>query len=164
MRYFLKYVFYNNRSDLARASDGIRDGRQRRRGKTDVWEASYCVLVSINEKEEDDRDDDDEYYNDQVVVDDDDDDYQVVDDDNNYDDDDDAYYQVDDNDDDDDDDAYYQVDDNDNYCGDVYFSRLYQVSDYSKERRAVDFWTRHLQANKVRLVCCHRYLFTQHHS
>ena len=115
---------------MARASDGIRDGRQRRRGKTDVWEASYCVLVSINE--EDDDDDDDEYYNDQVVVDDDDD--------------------------------YYQVDDNDNYSGDVYFSRLYQVSDYSKERRAVDFWTRHLQANKVRLVCCHRYLFTQHHS
>ena len=163
MRYFLKYVFYNNRSDLARASDGIRDGRQRRRGKTDVWEASYCVLVSINEKEEEDDDDDDEYYNDQVVVDDDDDDYQVVDDDNNYDDDDVVDYQVDD-DDDDDDDAYYQVDDNDNNCGDVCFSRLYKVSDYSKERRAVDFGTRHLQANKVRLVCCHRYLFTQHHS
>jgi len=105
---------------MARASDGIRDGRQRRRGKTDVWEASYCVLVSINDEE----DDGDEYY--QVVV--------VVDDD------------------DDDDDDDYQVDDNDIYCGYVCFSRLFQVSDYSKECRAVDFWTRHLQANKVGML------------
>jgi len=102
---------------MARASDGIRDGRQRRRGKTDVWEASYCVLVSINEEDDDDDDSDEE---------------------------------------EDDGDEYYQVvvddDDNDNYCGYVCFSRLFQVSDYSKECRAVDFWTRHLQANKVGML------------
>ena len=53
---------------MARASDGIRDGRQRRRGKTDVWEASYCVLVSINEEEDDDDDDSDEEEETDIIV------------------------------------------------------------------------------------------------
>jgi len=122
---------------MARASDGIRDGRQRRRGKTDVWEASYCVLVSINEEEDDDDDDSDEEEDDGDEY------YQVV---------------VVDN----DDDVDYQVDDMIIIV--VMFVFLACFRSQTIRKNAVQLISGLDISKQIRLVCCHRHLFTQHHS